>query len=230
MIVAVVGTKGGVGKSTVALAIGAEWFRRGRSVLLVDADPQASLLTWREIASERQREAPPVVAMGASLADLSSVAAGHEVTVIDTPPRAGSATRNALLVADLALLPCGPAPMDAWALSGALEVLEEARRMRPELEAAVVLTRVSRRTTLGATAREALGDCGVPVLETELGNRIAYQEAPATGRGVTTYDPNGAAADEVRALVDEIEALVGFGGKPNGKGRARPKAAARQRR
>jgi chromosome partitioning protein len=60
-IVSVINYKGGVGKTTVTANLGAELAYRGRSVLLVDADPQASLTfsfynsdEWfRDLAPER---------------------------------------------------------------------------------------------------------------------------------------------------------------------------------
>ncbi|MBN1292633.1 MAG: ParA family protein [Candidatus Latescibacteria bacterium] len=38
--------KGGVGKTTCAVNVGFELARRGRSVLLIDMDPQANMTTW----------------------------------------------------------------------------------------------------------------------------------------------------------------------------------------
>jgi chromosome partitioning protein len=37
-----------------------------------------------------------------------------------------------------------------------------------------------------------------------LHNRIAYQHAMTLGQGVIEYEPNGAAADEIRALMAEV--------------------------
>ena len=111
------------------------------------------------------------------------------------------------MVADIVVLPCGPSPLDAWALVAGLDLVERAQQLRPELRAVVLITRKVARTSLGAGARETLEGSGLPVLTTELGYRVAYQEAPAAGLGVTAYDPRSQAAKEVRALVDELEAI-----------------------
>ena len=42
------------------------------------------------------------------------------------------------------------------------------------------------------------------MLLSELHDRVAYQESVGEGLGVTRYAPRSDAADEVRALVDEL--------------------------
>lgn len=209
-IIAFAGQKGGSGKTTTSISVASELFERGHKVLLVDADPQGSAQTWAAVAAELGHAAPVVVGMGAGLHrpdQLPSLAAAYDFVVVDCPPRHGEIQRAALMVADVAVLPCGPAAVDAWALGESVDLVEQARIIRPELRAAVLITRKIARTTIGEGAREVLAGSGLPLLETELGYRVAYQEAPAAGRGVTAYD-RGAAADEVRALVDEIIKLA----------------------
>ena len=77
-----------------------------------------------------------------------------------------------------------------------------------ELPVVVLVTRKVARTAIGTGAREALAASGLPVLATELGYRVTYQEAPAAGLGVTVYQPDSPASVEVRALVDELETLT----------------------
>lgn len=207
MIFAMTGQKGGIGKSTTAICIAAAAMDRGLRVLLVDADPQATVRTWGEVANEAGHPAPTVVAMGPTMhkpGQLRAIAEGYDLVVIDCPPRHGEIQRSALMIADVAVLPSGPSAADAWALAGSLEVLGEARAMRDELRACIVITRKQGRTALGQGAREVFESSGLPVMQSELGFRVAYQEALAAGKGVTQYAPRDRAASEVRALFDEL--------------------------
>jgi chromosome partitioning protein len=109
------------------------------------------------------------------------------------------------MIADLAILPCGPSAADAWALAGSLELLNEARTLRESLNACVVITRKQGRTVLGRAARSVLTQSGLTVLDAELSFRVSYQEAIAAGSGPTHHCPRDPAAREVRALLVEVE-------------------------
>lgn len=207
MIVAFAGQKGGVGKSTTAVCLAVAALERGSRVLLVDADPQGTVRTWGEVAAERKRPAPTVIAMGASMhkqGQLMELAAAYDMTFIDCPPRHGEVQRSALMVADVVVLPCGASAADAWALATSLEVVREARAMRDELVACVLITRKQGRTALGKAARKVLESTGLPVFTTELGSRIAYQEALAGGQGITSYAVRDAGTREIFDLLDEL--------------------------
>jgi chromosome partitioning protein len=227
MIVAFAGQKGGVGKSTTAVCLAVAALERGSRVLLVDADPQGTVRTWGEVAAERRHPAPTVVAMGASMhkaGQLGALAASYDVTFIDCPPRHGEVQRSALMVADMVVLPCGASAADAWALATSLEVVREARALRDELLACVLITRKQGRTAIGKAARKVLESTGLPVLETELGSRIAYQEALAAGQGITNYAARDAGTREIFDLLDELGRL--FHGQ-EASGRFVAQAAAR---
>jgi len=208
MIVALVGQKGGIGKSTTAICLAMAALERGFKVLIVDADPQGTVRTWSEVAAENGRSVPTVVAMGATMhrpGQLDAVAGGYDLVLIDCAPRHGDIQRSALMIADLAILPCGPSAADAWALAGSLELLNEARTLRESLNACVVITRKQGRTVLGRAARSVLTQSGLTVLDAELSFRVSYQEAIAAGSGPTHHCPRDPAAREVRALLVEVE-------------------------
>ena len=213
MIITFAGQKGGSGKTTCSIAVATEWYARGNRVLLVDADPQGSSRTWAEVAVEVGESVPTVIGMGASLHkpdQLPMLAKNYDVTVIDCPPRHGDIQRASLMVADVAVIPCGPSSLEAWALAETIELVSQARMIRPNLQTAILITRKISRTVIGNSARTVLVESGLPVLDTELGYRVSYQEALASGLGITQYEPRSTASSEIRSLVDELEALVGF--------------------
>ena len=219
MIVTFTGQKGGVGKSTTAVCLGVAAIERGQKVLLVDADPQGTVRTWSEVAAERKRTVPTVIAMGAAMhkpGQLREIAAGYDLVVIDCPPRHGEIQRSALMIADIAVLPCGASAADAWALAASLDVVNEARTLREDLLGCVLITRKQSRTAIGKGARQVLESAGLPVLETELGYRIAFQEAIAAGLGITTYAARDAGTKEMFNLLDELESLY-HGQKASGR-------------
>jgi len=229
---AVCGIKGGSGRSTLATNLAAEGLARGLRTLLVDADPQGTARTWADVATEQGLPAPSAVAMGAGMhkpGQLDRVAAGFDLAVIDGPPRLGDVLRSILMTADVALVPCGPSASDTWAVAQSVELVLEAQALRPDLAAALVVTRKQARTAIGDAVRGALESTGLPILRTEVHYRVAFQEALAAGRGVVTYAPGTAAAREVQDLYDELEALTE--GKTRGEEapKHRPKKAARAR-
>ena len=220
MIVALTGQKGGVGKSTLAIGIAAELLHRRHKVLLVDADPQGTVRTWGEVAAEAGQPLPSIVSMGSTMhrpEQLPTVRQGYDDVIIDCPPRHGDIQRSALMVADVALLPCGPSSADAWALAASIDLINEARVLRPELEVRLVITRKQGRTALGRSAREELAKSGIDLMKTEIGYRVAFAESLGAGQGVTAYAPRDAAAEETRALVSELllwEKMLAASGAP----------------
>ena len=209
MIIACVSVKGGAGKSTLATNLCAEYIRQGHRVLLVDADPQGTARVWAEVATENGHPSPTVVAMGRDMhrpGQLDQLAATYDVTIIDCPGRDGAVVRSALMVTDVALVPCGASPADAWALQQSLEVVEEARTLRSTLQVRVVITR-RRATSIGKGARGDLSAAGVPLIDAELAERVAYQYAMGEGRGVTTMQGHAEAAREIQTLATSIDHL-----------------------
>src|SRR5579864_9529165 len=87
-IVAVAGRKGGVGKSTIAGNLAAEFAAMGRTVAVLDADPQHSLVAWAAQGDGMLAGCVQKVTDGA--ATLRSIARKTEkdadIVLIDTPP------------------------------------------------------------------------------------------------------------------------------------------------
>jgi chromosome partitioning protein len=141
------------------------------------------------------------------------------MVVIDYPPQLHEVQRTVMMLSAFVLLPTEPSALDVGALAQSIDLVKDAQRGKPSLRAALVITRQQPRTTIGREVHAVLDRSGVPVLGVACSFRVTYQEMIAARMGQTTYAPKSPAADEVRALVTELEA-VRRGPRP----RARPRA------
>ena len=217
MIIALAGQKGGSGKTTTAICIADELHRRGGDVLLCDVDPQGTARTWADVAADADHDTPTTIGMGSGFHDeLPGLTDSYDHTVIDCPPGHTERQRAAMMVADLVVVPCGPGATDVWSMAETIDLARKAKGIRPELEVGILVTRKDARTVIGDQAVEALKSTELPVFDTMLGFRVDYQEAPNDGVGVTRYNASGAAAEEIKNLVDELENWIATEGT-NGK-------------
>src|SRR5699024_7168395 len=98
-VIAIVHTKGGVGKTTTSIYLAAAASRAGIPVTVLDADPQASASDWAEAAAESGSalHCPGQSASARSLhADPEA-----QLTIIDTPPGTAGAIDAEIEAADL---------------------------------------------------------------------------------------------------------------------------------
>src|SRR5690242_16959197 len=105
MIIVVANSKGGVGKSTVAVHLAAWLHEQGHSVTLADCDTQASSSEWI-------REAIPQVKTvrlsnpDEILDELPRLGQEADFVIADGPGSNTETSRALLLRADLAIVPC----------------------------------------------------------------------------------------------------------------------------
>ncbi len=203
VVVTVAQQKGGAGKTTLVAQLSAA-LAATRRVAALDIDPQGSLMRWHTARKAALRAAASGLTVaecaGWRLAsEIDRLSRQHDIVLIDSPPHAETEARLAVRVADLVLVPLQPSPLDLWATRPTLDLAEAEKR-----PARIVLNRAPARGRLLEATRAALAEGPTPVLDAALGNRSAFAMAMAAGLGVTESAPKGAAAAEVRALVDTL--------------------------
>ena len=203
-VIALTNSKGGVGKSTVAVHLAAWCHQQGRRTALVDADAQGASSVWLH-------EAEPDIAIARLqtpdeiLDQVPRLATQFDVLVIDGPAGLSEVTRAVLLVAHLALLPCGPSVLDLRALQEAIRVVGQAQRIRGgPPQAVLVPNKLQVQYRLTQELLATVQSLGVPALG---GLRLRQAFADAAGQGTLVWRlglRGAAATEEITRLFKEL--------------------------
>jgi chromosome partitioning protein len=193
MILALLAQKGGCGKSTLARALAVAALQEQRRTVLVDADPQETVVKW---GRRRTFPAPTVIAVGGrSLADvLDQVeAARPDLVIIDTPPHLRAVVSVAAARANAALLPCRPTPEDLEALGDTADLVRD----RP---AGIVFNGVPAKGGALTLARAGVAALNLPCAPVAVIERVSHPYASAEGLTVLEREPGSKVAAEITEL------------------------------
>ncbi len=212
MIVVIGNTKGGVGKTTLAVQLAVIRALAGRDVWLIDGDRQGTAAA--AIAARAEAGKLPGIACaqypdGATLrAQVQQQRDKWDDIIIDVGGRDSTALRAALILADTLLVPFAPRTYDVWALDDMATLVDEAHSVRDGLRAYAVMNQADpgEHSTDNAEAAAAVAD--VPqftYLATPIRRRKAFSNAGGAGLAVSEVnplDPNAIA--EIQALVASL--------------------------
>ena len=83
--IAIIGQKGGTGKTTVATGLSVVAAEAGRTVALLDLDPQTNAANWKDRRAAENPAVLPVPVGRLRQAHEAAIGAGADLIVIDTP-------------------------------------------------------------------------------------------------------------------------------------------------
>jgi len=217
MILTVGNTKGGVGKTTLAVQIAVSLAIGGRDVWLIDGDRQGTATA--SIAARAESGQSPSIACaqyhdGPVLrAQVMQQRAKWDDIVIDVGGRDSSALRAAMVLSDVLLVPFAPRSYDVWALDEMAVLIEDARSARDGLQVFAILNQADPGQHGSDNADAAAAVLEVPGFEylpTPIRRRKAFANAGGCGLSVTEYTPcDVKACAEIAAMMAAMTARQG---------------------
>jgi chromosome partitioning protein len=197
------GTKGGIGKTTLCYNVASEAAKQG-TVWLGDLDPQQSLAeVWvRRGETTNPRMLDNITTVSDTVRRLKQSKFTRDFFFIDAPGSNIPVIREAVLAADVVLLPVQPSPMDLLAQDAVIDLVERANKRDRAL---IVLTRVDARGNLGKEAVDWLAE-NRPYPVYEVRQRAAYARAAITGKPAGDFDNN--AQREMTGLWSRIQEIA----------------------
>jgi chromosome partitioning protein len=169
-----------------------------------DRETQGSVLEW----SSRRKGTPPFQVVGISQPvlhrDIAMYASDVDVVIIDGIGKASASTQSGIAASDVCIIPVQPSPYDVWAAQDTIQLAQEAKVINSNTKLTFLINAVVATTQIGKTVKKALDESGVSVLKTTIGRRVSFINSATQGMTALETEPNGKAAQEVIALVDEI--------------------------
>lgn len=207
-IIAVLNQKGGSGKTTIATNLARALQMAGQSVLLIDSDPQGSARDWHA-ASEGAYLSVIGLDRPTLDKDIKAITGQHQWLIIDGAPQIENIAIAAIKCADVILIPVQPSPYDIWACADLVEIIKARQQVTDgKPKAAFVISRLIKNTQVGREIREILEEYQLPVFNSVTTQRVVYVSSASSGQSVLDAEAKGEAANEIRALMQEVMQLA----------------------
>lgn len=200
--------KGGPGKTTTAILVGAELALDGYTVALIDTDLNQQAAAFINKAQIPGLSVFPDVREDTVLPTLKKAEASNDIVIIDLPGGSSTLAIKALCCSHLVLVPSPPSLPDVKAAMKTIAQVDDAQAMtKAPIARALVWTRFKSgfESRAARHVRETLeGQGAVPILKCVLMERAIYTSIHITGRVPRQTEPSSAAAANVTALTAEI--------------------------
>lgn len=204
-------TKGGVGKTSLVMALASDLRRLGRTVLLLDCDPNRHLAEWVRRRDDKGIHVIDEITEANVRTTVQEHAPHYDVTLIDLAGFGNLTMLYAFSVSDVVLIPTQQSYMDVKETIRTFKVVTDSvgvLRHTPACSVVIVRTQAAIQSRVDRHARALLEEHGVPAFRTEMIERSLLKEMTYTGQGPGEVDPGSNAARNIAGLSAEFLAFI----------------------
>jgi chromosome partitioning protein len=202
--ITVANTKGGVGKSTIAVNLAVVAATAGYRTLLIDTDPQESSSQFCAVRDDDRPEFKALRITRPALHRMQDVFESFDCVLVDVGGRDAPILRSAIAAVDTIVIPVVLSAFDTWASADIFDIVAQIQDFNHGLKAYVIFNQF--RPTIAA--REALDELrnkvgeyhDIKLVDVPLHSRSVWPRAVGEGLSVTEWEPNGKASSELRYL------------------------------
>lgn len=222
-IIAVSSSKGGPGKTNTVANLADYWALKGKSVFVLDSDPNKNLSKWyskKAIDNAFEGVELQTIEDEEKIIDAAETAAReHDIVLIDVAGVRSRALLYAAGIADLVIVPAQPSEDDIDEAINTIEAVKNAAKLaRRSVKYRVLLSQTRKGTiVLEHAARQFEEINKIQIFRTTIGQREAHKQARFYGTTVMRTEPNGPAAEDFKNLGKEVEKVLKTEDKPQRK-------------
>lgn len=214
MIVCQASKKGGAGKTLLTLSLSYESSSRGNNTLIIDADPNQGVMSWRNKRDFHNLELPANITIitrtdNAIHRDIKKLSKGFDNVFIDCPPQDNVITNSAMLASDFILIPCKPCEADVRLAHNTWELAKLVSLYNRKIKFFILMNNKQNTTNLSKSLKdEILSEItDALILKSEIGERVVYGESMGF-TFVQEICKDDKPKNEISNLYDEIEYLL----------------------
>jgi len=185
MVISILNTKGGAGKSTTAVNIASAYatLHKGKDILLIDLDvKQRTTSLWSNLRQNNNNLT--VVAIGDENAlknQIDSLEKKYDLIFIDGTPHQTKLDKVTIGISDFIIIPVAPYGPDVWAAYEFIETVSDIITVYDQIKAYTLFVKIKRIKESKETIEAFTQEAKLPCFENIISDRVLYPRCLTNG-------------------------------------------------